>query len=178
MYHIFFILSSVDGYLTGSVTSLLETVQSCGTPAGLVAGSGVYFHGDCICLHFHQQCMRALPHQYLFSHSSCSGWGEMESLCHFNVPFPLTAEGAKHFHEFICHLHSMSQGLAVHLTYSLTNWVICLGGLWFFFTCSFYNLDINPVSYLAVKDVLPYCKVSSPSLLFPLLYRRFCSVSN
>lgn len=77
---------------------------------------------------------------------------------------PPPAEGDEHFLKFICCLYSVSQGLSVYFICSFTDWLICLGGTWFF-AYSLNSLDINPISCLNGKDF-------SPSSLFPLLCRR------
>lgn len=79
-----------------------------------------------------------LPHQHLFSHHSSSGWAEMESPCHFSVPFPLTAEGAKHSLRFVCHVYScLRDCLSILLVHLLTGSFVW-GHLIFFFFCSFF----------------------------------------
>lgn len=92
-----------------------------------------------------------------FLHSSHSGCGEMESQCHFSVPSsppPATVEGDEHFLKFTCCLYSVSQGLSVYFICSFSDWLICLGGTWFF-TYSLNSLDINPISCLSGKDFSP-----------------------
>lgn len=94
-----------------------------------------------------------------FLHSSHSGCGEMESQCHFSVPFlpipPLPGSQGWWTFSQVYLLFVLCVSGTISLLYLLIYWLAHLfGGTWFF-AYFLTSLDINPISCLNVKDFSP-----------------------